>query len=408
MDFEYSPKVKDLRARLIAFMDEHVYPIEREREHFHNDPANAWTPWPGTEAIKAKAREAGLWNLFLPHEYAPFSPGLTNLEYAPLAEQMGRVLGASEYFNCQAPDTGNMEILARYGTPEQQDRWLIPLLAGEMRSAYVMTEPAVASSDATNLETTVLPDGDDYVINGRKWWISSAMDPRCKVYILIGRTPNPDKAKHQQHTQIIIPADTPGVEVIRPLDVLGEFHQPGGHCEMQFTDVRVPKENVLLGEGRGFEIAQGRLGPGRIHHCMRVIGMAQRALELMCARAESRVAFGRKLVDHGSVRQDIAKSFIEIEQSRLLTLKAADAMDRYGNKVAKDLIAAIKINAPLMAQTVADRAMQVHGAIGFSRDYPLGTIFTTARYLRMADGPDEVHMAQLGKLVMAQMAQGAR
>ena len=408
MDFQYSPKVQDLRNRLIAFMDEHVYPIEAERDHFLHDPANAWQPWPGGEAIKEKARAEGLWNLFLPHEYEPWSPGLTNLEYAPLAEQMGRVLGASEYFNCAAPDTGNMEILARYGTPEQHERWLKPLLAGEIKSAYVMTEPAVASSDATNIQTTILADGDDYVINGRKWWISSAMDPRCKVYILLGRTPNDDRPRHQQHTQIVIPADTPGIDVIRPLHVLGELHSPGGHCEIQFTDVRVPKENVLLGEGRGFEIAQGRLGPGRIHHCMRVIGMAQRALELMCTRAQERVAFGRKLSDQGSVRQDIANSFIEIEQSRLLTLKAADAMDRYGNKVAKDLIAAIKIAAPRMAQTVADRAMQVHGAIGFSRDFPLATIFTTARYLRMADGPDEVHMAQLAKLVMAQVAEGQR
>ena len=408
MDFQYSPKVQDLRKRLIAFMNAHVYPIEQERDHFLHDPANAWQPWPGGEAIKEKAKADGLWNLFLPHEYVPWSPGLTNLEYAPLAEEMGRVLGASEYFNCAAPDTGNMEILAKYGTSEQQERWLKPLLAGEMKSAYVMTEPAVASSDATNIESTIIADGDDYVINGRKWWISSAMDPRCKVYILLGRTPNADKPKHQQHSQIIIPADTPGIEVIRPLHVLGELHSPGGHCEIQFTDVRVPKENLLLGEGRGFEIAQGRLGPGRIHHCMRVIGMAQRALELMCKRAEERVAFGRRLADQGSVRQDIAKSFIEIEQSRLLTLKAADAMDRHGNKVAKDLIAAIKINAPLMAQTVADRAMQVHGAIGFSRDFPLATIFTTARYLRMADGPDEVHLSQLAKLVMAQVAEGRR
>jgi len=406
VDFQYSPKVRDLRERLIAFMDAHVYPIERERDHFLEDPANAWTPWPGGDAIKAKAKAEGLWNLFLPHEYAPWSPGLTNLEYAPLAEEMGKVLGASEYFNCAAPDTGNMEIFAKYGTPEQQERWLKPLLNGEIKSAYVMTEPAVASSDATNIETTILPDGDDYVINGRKWWISSAMDPRCKVYILLGRTPNADKARHQQHSQVIIPADTPGIDVIRPLHVLNELHSPGGHCEIQFTNVRVPRENLLLGEGRGFEIAQGRLGPGRMHHCMRVIGMAQRALELMCARAQERVAFGRKLSDQGSVRQDIARSFCEIEQARLLTLKAADAIDRVGGKAAKDLIAAIKIVAPQMAQTVADRAMQVHGAIGFSRDFPLATIFTTARYLRMAAGPDEVHMAQLAKLVMAQVAEG--
>ncbi len=404
MNFEYSPQVEYLRQRLLAFMEEHVYPIEAERAHFLHDPANLWQVWPGTDAIKARAREAGLWNLFLPHEYAPHSPGLTNLEYAPLAEIMGRMLGASEFFNCSAPDTGNMEILARYGSPEHIERWLKPLLAGEIRSSYVMTEPDVASSDATNIATSITPDGNDYVINGRKWWISGAMDPRCKFYILLGRTENPDKPRHQQHSQIIIPADAPGIEVIRPLHVLDTVHSPGGHCEIQFTNVRVPKENMLLGEGRGFEIAQGRLGPGRIHHCMRLVGMAQRALELMCDRAQSRVAFGRKLADQGMVRRDIALSFCEIEQARLLTLKAADAMDRHGNKAAKDLIAAIKIVAPQMAQTVADRAMQVHGAIGFSRDFPLATIFTTARYLRMADGPDEAHMAQLAKLVMADLA----
>ncbi|MCB2059668.1 MAG: acyl-CoA dehydrogenase family protein [Novosphingobium sp.] len=407
MDFEYSAKVKELREKLISFMDENVYPIEEERDRFLEDPANLWTPWPGGEAIKQKARAAGLWNLFLPHEYEPFSPGLTNLEYAPLAEQMGRVLGASEYFNCAAPDTGNMEILAKYGTPDQQQCWLKPLLDGEIKSAYVMTEPEVASSDATNIETSIVADGDEYVINGCKWWISGAMDPRCKVYILLGRTPDPDRQRHQQHSQIIIPADTPGIEIVRPLHVIGALHSPGGHCEIRFTDVRVPRENLLLGEGRGFEIAQGRLGPGRIHHCMRVVGMAQRALELMCKRADERVAFGRKLSDQGSIRQDIARSFCEIEQARLLTLKAAAAMDLYGNKVAKDLIAAIKIVAPQMAQTVADRAMQVHGAIGFSKDFPLATIFATARYLRMADGPDEVHMAQLGKLKIAEHA-GAR
>ncbi|MCB2047485.1 MAG: acyl-CoA dehydrogenase family protein [Novosphingobium sp.] len=408
MDFEYSPKVRDLRERLISFMDQHIYPIEAEREAFLHDPANAWTPWPGGEAIKEKAKAEGLWNLFLPEDYAPYSPGLKNLEYAPLAEEMGRVLGASEFFNCNAPDTGNMEILAKYGTEEQRERWLHPLLDGDIKSAYVMTEPAVASSDATNIATKIEADGDDYVINGRKWWISSAMDPRCKVYILLGHTPDPDRPRHQQHSQIIIPADTPGINVIRPLDVIGTYHMPGGHCEIEFTNVRVPKENMLLGEGRGFEIAQGRLGPGRMHHAMRVIGMAQRALELMCKRADERVAFGRKLSDQGMVRADIARSFCEIEQARLLTLKTADAIDRRGGKASKDLIAAIKIVAPNMAQIVADRAMQVHGAIGFSRDFPLATIFTTARYLRMADGPDEAHMSQLAKLVVAQVAEGRR
>lgn len=404
MNFEYSDKVNDLRTRVSDFMDAHVFPIERERDHFLHDPANLWQPWPGTEAIKQAARDAGLWNLFLPHEYGAFSPGLTNLEYAPLAELMGRVFGASEYFNCAAPDTGNMEILAKYGTPAQQERWLKPLLAGTIRSAYVMTEPGVASSDATNVATTIVRDGDDYVINGHKWWISGVMNPACQVYILLGRTPNDDEPRHRQHTQIIIPADTPGIEIVRPLPVFEAYHSPGGHCEMRFTDVRVPRENVLLGEGRGFEIAQGRLGPGRIHHCMRLIGQAQRAVEWMAHRVDSRVAFGRKLADQSSIRQDVARSFCEIEQARLLTLKAADAMDRHGNKIAKDLIAAIKIVAPQMAQTVADRAMQAHGAMGFTRDTPIANIWTTARYLRMADGPDEAHMAQLGKMKIGEFA----
>ena len=408
MDFEYSDKVRDLRARLSDFMDEHVFPIERERDHFLHDPAHLWQPWPGTESIKEKARAAGLWNLFLPHEYAPFSPGLTNLEYAPLAELMGRVFGASEYFNCAAPDTGNMEILAKYGTPEQQERWLKPLLAGTIRSAYIMTEPDVASSDATNVATTILRDGDDYVVNGRKWWISGVMHPDCKVYILLGRTPDEGAPRHRQHTQIIIPADTPGIEIVRPLPVFEAYHSPGGHCEMVFDNVRVPKENVLLGEGRGFEIAQGRLGPGRIHHCMRLIGQAQRALEWMAHRVDGRVAFGRRLADQSSIRQDVARSWCEIEQARLLTLKAADAMDRHGNKVAKDLIAAIKIVAPQMAQNVADRAMQAHGAMGFTRDTPIANIWTTARYLRMADGPDEAHMAQLGKLKIGEYVAATR
>lgn len=406
MDFEYSEKVKALRAQIIEFMDAHVYPIEKERDHFHNDPANRWKRWSGTEDVKAKARAQGLWNLFLPHEYGEWSPGLTNLEYAPLAEQMGRVIGCAEYFNCSAPDTGNMEVLARYGTPDQQERWLKPLMAGEIRSSYVMTEPEVASSDATNIATTIMADGDDYVINGRKWWISGAMDPNTKVYILLGRTPNPEKARHQQHSQIIIPADTPGIEIIRPLTVFHSLHSPGGHAEITFTNVRVPKENLLLGEGRGFEIAQGRLGPGRIHHCMRVLGQAQRALEYMARRVESRVAFGKKISEQSSIRQEIAKSYCEIEQARLLTLKAADAMDRYGNKEAKDLIAAIKIVAPNVAQRVADRAMQAFGGMGMSEDTPIVGGFINARYIRMTDGPDEVHMAQLGKLKIAEYNDG--
>jgi len=401
VNFEYSDKVKALIAKLEAFMDEHVYPIEAERGAWIHNPANQWVPWPGTDAIKEKAKEAGLWNLFLPHEYGEWSPGLTNLEYAPLAEVMGRISWASEFFNCSAPDTGNMEVLAKYGAPEQQERWLKPLLDGKIRSAYVMTEPQVASSDATNVETSIIADGNDYVINGRKWWISGAMDPRCKIMILLGKTAN-DGPKHLRHSQILIPRDTPGVEVVRPLSVFGTYHSPGGHAELRFVNVRVPKENLLLGQGRGFEIAQGRLGPGRIHHCMRSIGQAQRMLEYMVRRVEDRVAFGRKLSEQGSIRQDIARSYCEIEQARLLTLKAADAMDRYGNKKAKDLIAAIKIVAPQMAQTVGDRALQAHGGMGVSGDTPIAQLFLTNRFVRLTDGPEEVHMAQLAKLKIAE------
>lgn len=397
MNFEYSDKVKALIQKLEGFMDAHVYPIEQERNRWVHDQNNLWTPWPGTEDIKAKAREAGLWNLFLPHEYGAFSPGLTNLEYAPLAEIMGRIPWCSELFNCSAPDTGNMEVLAKYGSPAQQDRWLRPLLDGTIRSAYVMTEPQVASSDATNIEATILPDGDDYVVNGRKWWISGVMNPRCELLLVLGRTLF-DGPRHRQHSLVIVPRDMPGVRVERHLSVFGTPHSPGGHVEMRFENVRVPKSNLVLGEGRGFEIAQGRLGPGRIHHCMRSVGQAQRALELMARRVDSRVAFGRKLADQSSIRQDVARSFCEIEQARLLTLKAADAMDRLGNKGAKDLIAAIKIVAPKMAQTVADRAIQAHGAMGISDDTPIANLFTTNRFLRLADGPDEVHMSQLGKM----------
>ncbi|HRN59774.1 MAG TPA: acyl-CoA dehydrogenase family protein [Chiayiivirga sp.] len=403
MNFEYSPKVKDLIARLEAFMDEHVYPIEKEREQWQHDQANRWQPWPGVEKIKQAARDAGLWNLFLPHEYAPWSPGLTNLEYAPLAEIMGRVIASAEFFNCNAPDTGNMEVLAKYGTPAQQEQWLKPLLAGTIRSAYVMTEPQVASSDATNIETSIVADGDDYVINGRKWWISGAMDPRCKLMIVFGRTFD-EGPRHARHSMILVPADAAGVEIVRPLSVFGHYHSPAGHAELRLDNVRVPRENMVLGEGRGFEIAQGRLGPGRIHHCMRSIGQAQRMLEYMAHRTENRVAFGRKLSQQSSIRQEVARSFCEIEQARLLTLKAADAMDRYGNKVAKDLIAAIKIVAPAMAQTVGDRALQVHGGMGVSGDTPIAGLFLTNRYVRLTDGPDEVHMAQLGKLKIEEYA----
>jgi acyl-CoA dehydrogenase len=401
MQFDHTDKVKGLIARLEAFMDEHVYPNEKAYADFVHDQANLWQEWPGMEALKVRARDAGLWNLFLPHEYGAFSPGLTNLEYAPLAEIMGRVPWASQVFNCSAPDTGNMEVLAKFGSAAQQERWLKPLLDGEIRSAYVMTEPQVASSDATNLELSIRPDGDEYVINGRKWWISNAMHPRCDIFIVMGKT-DFDAPRHAQHSQILVPRDTPGITVVRHLTVFGSHNSPGGEVELRFDNVRVPKENLILGEGRGFEIAQGRLGPGRIHHCMRSIGQAQRALEYMARRADSRIAFGRKLADQSSIRQDVARSFCEIEMARLLTLKAADAMDRHGNKVARDLIAAIKVIAPQMAQTVADRAIQIHGGMGVSDDTPVAHFFTLNRYVRITDGPEEVHMSQLGKLKIAE------
>lgn len=408
MQFEHTDKVKNLLARVEAFMDEHVYPEEQAYYDFVHDQANLWAEWPGMEALKDKARAAGLWNLFLPHEYGAFSPGLTNLEYAPLAEVMGRVPWSSQVFNCSAPDTGNMEILAKYGTPEQQERWLKPLLAGEIRSAYVMTEPQVASSDATNLELSILPDGDEYVLNGRKWWISNAMHPRCDLMIVMGKTFF-DGPRHSQHSQILVPRNTPGVTVVRHLKVFGSHNSPGGEVELRFENVRVPRENMVLGEGRGFEIAQGRLGPGRIHHCMRSIGQAQRCLEWMARRADSRVAFGKKLADQSSIRQDMARGFCEVEMARLLTLKAADAMDRHGNKAARDLIAAIKIVAPSMAQKVADRAIQAHGGMGVSEDGPMAYFFTLNRYVRLTDGPEEVHMSQLGKQKIAEyVASNAR
>lgn len=401
MNFEHSDKVKTLLGQLRAFMEEHVYPHEQAYYHFVHDQNNQWKEWPGMKALKEKARAAGLWNLFLPHEYGEFSPGLTNLEYAPLAEEMGRIPWAPQVFNCLAPDTGNMEVLAKFGSPEQQERWLKPLLDGEIRSAYVMTEPQVASSDATNLETSIIRDGDDYVINGRKWWISNAAHPECKLFIVMGKT-HFDAPRHVQHSQIIVPVGTPGITMVRAMPVFHSMNSPGGEWEMRFDNVRVPKENLILGEGRGFEIAQGRLGPGRIHHSMRSIGQAQRALEFMARRADSRVAFGRKLSDQSSIRQDVARSYCEVEMARLLTLKAADAMDRHGNKIARDLIAAIKVVAPQMAQTIADRAIQVHGGAGVSDDFPMAHFFTLNRYLRIADGPDEVHMSQLGKLKIAE------
>lgn len=406
MDFEHSGEAKELIDKLEGFMKRYVYPVEHEEHAFVHDPNNLWKHWPALDDLKAKAKAEGLWNLFLPREYGEFSPGLTNLEYAPLAEIMGRVPWSSEVFNCSAPDTGNMEVLARYGSPQQQESWLKPLLNGDIRSAYLMTEPAVASSDATNISTSILPDGGDYVINGRKWWVSGIMDPRCQVLLVMGKT-HPDAPRHQQHSTIIVPRDTPGVSVVRTLSVMGRTHSPGGEAEVLLDNVRVPKENLILGEGLGFEIAQGRLGPGRIHHCMRAIGQAERCLEIMARRVDSRVAFGRKLAEQSSIRQDVALSWCEIEQARLLTLKAAYAMDKYGNKVAKDLIAAIKIVAPRMATRVADRAIQAHGGMGVSDDTPIAYMYALNRFIRIADGPDEVHMSQLGKMKIAEyVAQG--
>jgi len=401
MQFQYNDKSQQLIDQVSAFMDEHIYPIEDEVFDFIHDPANLWVPAPQIEGLKAKAKAAGLWNLFLPKEYGEYSAGLTNLEYAPVAEVMGRVIWAAEVFNCSAPDTGNMEVLARYGNDEQKKQWLEPLLAGEIRSSYLMTEPQVASSDATNVETSIVRDGDEYVINGRKWWSSCVFDPRNKIYILMGKT-DPDGPRHQQQSQVLIPAGTPGVEIVRPLRVLSDLHSPHGHAELRLNNVRVPVTNLVLGEGRGFEIAQGRLGPGRIHHCMRLIGGAQRSLDIMCRRADERVAFGKKLSEQSAIRQEIAKSRCDIEQARLLTLWTADRLDREGNKAARDALAMAKITVPRMCQEVADRAMQAHGGMGVCQDTPIPEFFSYARVVRIADGPDEVHMSQLGKLTVQQ------
>ncbi len=400
MNFEYTEKSLVLQEKLRNFMDREVLPEEKSYEEFTKE--NLWQVYPKMEALKERARAAGLWNLFLPKNYNEFSPGLTNLEYAPLAEIMGRVLWSSEIFNCSAPDTGNMEVLAKYGSSEQQAAYLHPLLKGEIRSAFLMTEPAVASSDATNVETAIIPDGDHYVINGRKWWSSGVMHPNCKVYILMGKT-DVNAARHIQQSMILIPADTPGVKVLRPLEVYGMVDSPHGHAEVLLDNVRVPKENLILGPGRGFEIAQGRLGPGRIHHCMRLIGAAQRALELMCTRVATREAFGRPLKDFSSIRQDIAKSKCEIDQARLLTLAAADKIDRHGIKGAKELISMIKIVCPQMCCNVVDRAIQAHGGLGVSQDTPLAGFWVYGRTVRIADGPDEVHMHQLGRNLVRKM-----
>jgi len=395
MNFDYSEKVENLRGRLLAFMDKHVYPTEEELATWIDQADSRWTIPPLLEDLKTKAREAGLWNLFLPDSER--GGGLSNLEYAPLCEIMGRSRFAAEIFNCSAPDTGNMEVLERYGSEEQKERWLEPLLAGEIRSAFAMTEPAVASSDATNIESSITADGEDYVLNGEKWWISGVGDPRCKIVIFMGKT-DPTAHRYLQQSMVLVPIDTPGLEIGRMLRVFGYDDAPHGHAEVDFKDVRVPKSNLILGEGRGFEIAQGRLGPGRIHHCMRAIGLAERALEIMCVRARERVAFGRALGKMGVTRMHIAESRMEIEQARLLTLKAAHMMDTVGNREARSEIAQIKVVAPRMALRVVDRAMQVHGAAGVCQDFFLAEAFAGLRSLRFADGPDEVHTEQVGRL----------
>jgi acyl-CoA dehydrogenase len=396
MDFLYSAKVKELQTKLSNFMEEHVYPNEQVYEQQLNEQENRWSDVPPVmEELKERAKAAGLWNLFLPE--SEYGAGLTNLEYAPLCEIMGRSMIGPEVFNCSAPDTGNMEVIVRYGKVEHKEKWLKPLLAGEIRSCFSMTEPAVASSDATNIEASIVRDGDEYVINGRKWWSSGAGDPRCKIAIVMGKT-DFNAARHEQQSMILVPLDTPGVTIERMLPVFGYDHAPHGHAEISYKDVRVPAENILWGEGKGFAIAQGRLGPGRIHHCMRLIGAAERALELLCKRVQEREAFGKPLSSQGVIKEWIADSRIEIEQARLLTLKAAYMMDTVGNKEAKTEIAMIKVVAPNMALRVIDRAIQAFGGAGVSNDFPLAAMWANSRTLRLADGPDEVHRAQIAKL----------
>ena len=394
MDFQYDKKTQDLLKQVKDFMLKHLYPLEKEyREYEETNPDYVF---PKMQELKDQARAVGLWNLFLPEDYKEFSPGLTNLQYAPLAQEMGKLTFASEVFNCSAPDTGNMEVLAKYGTPEQQERWLKPLLNGKTRSTFCMTEPRVASSDARNIETNIVRDGDEYVINGRKWWSSGAIHPNNDCYILLGKT-DPDGPRNNQQSMIIVPPDSPGIKVVRCMPVFNEWHGVHNHAELDFINVRVPASNLILGEGRGFEIAQGRLGPGRIHHCMRIVGMAQRTLQYMCKRVKERETFGKPVSGYSSIRQEIARSAIEIEQARLLTLCAADTIDKHGIKEAKSLISMIKIVAPKMLCDVTDRAVQIFGGKGVTNDTPIVKFYSTGRLLRIADGPDEVHMYQLGR-----------
>ena len=406
--FEHSEKSNALQSRLAEFMVQHVYPNEDDFAAQRQSANERFAPLPLVEELKKKAKAVGLWNLFVPPEFAVHSPvgGLSNLEYAPLAEMMGRVLWSAEVFNCNAPDTGNMEVLMKYATQTQQDIWLAPLLNGEIRSSYAMTEPQVASSDATNIELRIERDGEHWILNGRKWFITGAMNTRTKLFIVMGKSAPDNPDRHKQQTQVLVPRETPGITLIRSLTTLGYDDAPIGHAEVDFEDVRVPLDHVLLGEGRGFEIAQGRLGPGRMHHCMRLVGAAQRALELACARTESRVTFGRKLSQHQSIREDIARSFSEIEMARLLIMQTCQKMDQVGAQDARDMIAACKTSVPIMVQTIIDRCMQIHGAAGLTSDFFMAEAFNYARWCRQADGPDQVHLMALGKQIIARFASG--
>jgi acyl-CoA dehydrogenase len=402
MEFQFSPRSLELQEKLLGFYKQYIYPNEETYRKQVDSAVNRWQPVPVIEELKPVARQAGLWNLFLPE--SDYGAGLSNLDYAPLCEIMGRVSWSAEVFNCSAPDTGNMEVLVRYGTAEQKQHWLTPLLNGEIRSCFAMTEPDVASSDATNIRASITRDGDHYLINGRKWWTSGAGDPRCKISIFMGKT-DPAAARHKQQSMILVPMDAAGVKIERLLNVYGYDHAPHGHAEVSFTNVRVPASNILLGEGRGFEIAQGRLGPGRIHHCMRLIGQAERALEMMCKRTRKRVAFGKPIAEQGTIRADIADSRMEIEQARLLVLKAAYMMDTVGNKAARAEIAMIKVIAPNMALRVIDRAVQAHGGAGVCQDFELASMWANNRTLRLADGPDEVHREAIAKLELSKYAE---